>query len=115
MAGSKLTPRQRMINMMYLVLTALLALNVSKEIINAFVTVNDSLEVSNKNTTDKNKSSYDAFEFAMKNNPNKTKPFYDKAMAAKKLSDQVSAYIDSLKKALVVKADGIDLAKGEKV
>jgi len=100
---------------MYLVLTALLALNVSKEIINAFVTVNDSLEVSNKNTTDKNKSSYDAFEFAMKNNPNKTKPFYDKAMAAKKLSDQVSAYIDSLKKALVVKADGIDLAKGEKV
>ena len=48
MAGGNLSPRQKMIGLMYLVLTALLALNVSKEIINAFVTVNDSLEVSNR-------------------------------------------------------------------
>ncbi len=41
MAGFKETPRQKMIGMMYLVLTALLALNVSKDIINAFVTVNE--------------------------------------------------------------------------
>ncbi|MEP7169407.1 MAG: gliding motility protein GldM, partial [Bacteroidota bacterium] len=103
MAGSKLTPRQKMINMMYLVLTALLALNVSKEIINAFVTVNDSLEVSNRNTTDKNKLTYEAFDFAMKNDPVKTKPFFDKAMATKKLSEQMTGYIDSLKKALQIK------------
>jgi gliding motility-associated protein GldM len=44
MAGGKETPRQKMIGMMYLVLTALLALNVSKEIIQAFVTLNDKLE-----------------------------------------------------------------------
>jgi gliding motility-associated protein GldM len=104
-----------MINMMYLVLTALLALNVSKEIINAFVTVNDSLEVSNKNTTDKNKLTYEAFDFAMKNDPVKTKPFYDKAIATKKMSDQMTSYIDSLKKALVIKTDGIKIEKGEKV
>jgi hypothetical protein len=47
MAGGKLTPRQKMINMMYLVLTALLALNVSKEILNAFKTVNNSIINSN--------------------------------------------------------------------
>jgi len=41
-------PRQKMINMMYLVLTALLALNVSSEILNAFKTVNNSLETTNK-------------------------------------------------------------------
>jgi gliding motility-associated protein GldM len=41
-------PRQKMINIMYLVLTALLALNVSSEILNAFKTVNRSLESSNK-------------------------------------------------------------------
>ena len=41
-------PRQKMINIMYLVLTALLALNVSSEILNAFKTVNRSLENSNK-------------------------------------------------------------------
>jgi gliding motility-associated protein GldM len=41
-------PRQKMINMMYLVLTALLALNVSSEILNAFKTVNSSLEQTNR-------------------------------------------------------------------
>ena len=46
MGGGKETPRQKMIGMMYLVLTALLALNVSKEIIRAFVTINDKLESS---------------------------------------------------------------------
>jgi hypothetical protein len=40
-------PRQKMINMMYLVLTALLALNVSSEILNAFKTVNNSINASN--------------------------------------------------------------------
>jgi len=39
MAGGKETPRQKMIGMMYLVLTALLAMNVSKEVVNAFVTI----------------------------------------------------------------------------
>src|SRR5689334_15164439 len=44
-------PRQKMINIMYLVLTALLALNVSSEILNAFKTVNNSLITSNSATT----------------------------------------------------------------
>lgn len=44
MAGGKETPRQKMIGMMYLVLTALLALNVSKEIVAAFITINDKLD-----------------------------------------------------------------------
>lgn len=48
MAGGKLSPRQKMINMMYLVLTALLALNVSKEIIKAFNLIENSLDNSTK-------------------------------------------------------------------
>ncbi|MDC1360727.1 gliding motility protein GldM, partial [Flavobacteriales bacterium] len=43
MAGGKETPRQKMIGMMYLVLTALLALNISKEVLNGFVKVENSL------------------------------------------------------------------------
>ena len=43
------TPRQRMISMMYLVLTALLALNVSKEILDSFLVVNEGLIVTNEN------------------------------------------------------------------
>ena len=49
MAGYKETPRQKMIGMMYLVLTALLALNVSKEIMDAFLVVNESMETTNEN------------------------------------------------------------------
>ena len=54
-------PRQKMINMMYLVLTALLALNVSAEILNAFKTVNNSITTSNDVVTEKNNLTYSGF------------------------------------------------------
>ena len=47
MAGGKETPRQKMIGMMYLVLTALLALNVSKQILDAFVAIEENTQKSN--------------------------------------------------------------------
>jgi hypothetical protein len=59
-------PRQKMINMMYLVLTALLALNVSSEILNAFVTVNGSIVKSNTLISDKNKLTYESFAEKLK-------------------------------------------------
>jgi hypothetical protein len=65
MAGNKETPRQRMIGMMYLVLTALLALNVSKEIVNAFIRLNDKIEDSNTILQSKVNQDYQKFEFAM--------------------------------------------------
>ena len=46
MAGGKETPRQKMIGLMYLVLTAMLALNVSKQILQGYLSVNESLEKS---------------------------------------------------------------------
>jgi len=49
MAGGKETPRQKMVGMMYLVLTALLALNVSKSILDAFVAIEENIQVSNEN------------------------------------------------------------------
>src|SRR5688572_28710249 len=49
MAGGKETPRQKMIGMMYLVLTALLALNVSKAILDAFVAIEENIQVANQN------------------------------------------------------------------
>ena len=50
MGGGKETPRQKMVGLMYLVLVAVLAMNVSKEIINAFVTLNNKLESSIEQT-----------------------------------------------------------------
>ena len=49
MGGGKETPRQKMVGMMYLVLTALLALNVSKSILDAFVAIEENIQVSNEN------------------------------------------------------------------
>ena len=54
MAGGKETPRQRMIGMMYLVLTALLALQVSNQILQKFVLLNEGMERTSKNYSGKN-------------------------------------------------------------
>ena len=68
MASGKQTPRQAMINMMYLVLTALLALNVSKEILDSFVTVNNGLENTKSSLNDKMTQQYASFQaFASEN------------------------------------------------
>lgn len=108
MAGVKETPRQKMIGMMYLVLTALLALNVSKEILNAFIIVNTGLEKTNANFTNKNEVTYNAFEKALANDERKVRPYKDKADAVKKLAKEMNDYIENLKKELMRHVDGND-------
>jgi gliding motility-associated protein GldM len=105
MAGGKETPRQKMIGMMYLVLTAMLALNVSRQVLNAFAVVNGGLKITNKNYDDKNQTNYDIFAKAMKDDPEKTRKFYNNAMQAKKLSAALCQHIDSVKTLLISKTD----------
>ena len=62
MAGLPRDPRQKMINVMYLVLTAILALNVSNEVINAFKVVDKSLITSNNNISASNSTLYKSLE-----------------------------------------------------
>ena len=97
-----------MIGMMYLVLTALLALNVSKEIINAFVTINDSLEVTVKNLSGKNAQAYSAFEKQMQNDKAKTEPFYKKAQVVKKECESLDKYVADLKVELIRVTDKME-------
>jgi len=108
MAGGKETPRQKMIGMMYLVLTALLALNVSDQVLNAFKLVNDGLEKTTTNFSQKNEITYSAFESAMKNNAGKTKPYYDKALLAKKYCEELNKHLAGLKKELIEMGGGIE-------
>lgn len=110
MAGNKLSPRQKMIGMMYLVLTALLALNVSKEIINAFVTIDDALNTTVSNLAGKNAQAYNSFEKEMQSDPVKTKPYYDKAQSVKKLCDDMTKYLGTIKDTLLRTTDGVDAA-----
>lgn len=95
-------PRQKMINMMYLVLTAMLALNVSAEIINAFKTVNSSLEKSNGTLSSATTEIYDAFVASLEDPKTREKAaiWKPKADQVKELSSNLSSYIDGLKEKL---------------
>jgi len=101
-------PRQKMINIMYLVLTALLALNVSSEILNAFKVVDKSLVTSNENITTANNTLYESLKEKVndpKGNQEKARFWDDNALKGKKYSDDLVAYIDGVKKQLKEAAD----------
>ncbi len=106
MAHGKETPRQKMIGMMYLVLTALLALNVAAEVLNAFSLIDNSLRKSTNNIVNKNKDMYSDFAIAMEENPIKTKPWKEKADKVKIQADALVEYIQSLKVKIVQTAEG---------
>ena len=116
MAGnhpSELSPRQRMINMMYLVLTALLALNVSKEVLDSFFEVNKGIERTTTNFFSKNAETYSAFDNASDNNPEKYKEVRDKAYEIKQMSDELVMLIQNMKYDLVSKTDKGEVYLGE--
>ncbi|HEX5152455.1 MAG TPA: gliding motility protein GldM, partial [Parafilimonas sp.] len=84
-------PRQKMINLMYLVLTALLALNVSAEILNAFKTVNNSLTAASSTLDKKNSNIFKSFDALLNDNSTKARAevWYPKAKQSKDLADQL--------------------------
>jgi len=99
-----------MINLMYLVLTAMLALNVSSEILHAFKTINRSIENSNGLINHKNDQTYMSFE-ANLNIPAsraRVQPYYEKAQLVKQKSAEMFAYFDTWKNRIVEKAGGRD-------
>lgn len=109
-------PRQKMINIMYLVLTALLALNVSAEILNAFKTVDRSLMTATGIAEQKNVDIFKSFAKKIEDPKTKEKAeiWLPKAEQAKKLADDLSAYIDALKTELKKEA-GSRLVEGKEV
>ena len=102
------SPRQKMINLMYVVLMAMLALNVSNEVLNGFSIVEESLNRTTGNSIKENLAIYEDFETQMKANPNKTKEWYDKALQVKQMSDSLYNLAADLKLAIVQEADGKD-------
>ena len=95
-----------MINLMYVVLMAMLALNVSTEVLNGFSIVEESLNRTTANATKENRVIYDNFEAQMKSNPAKVKVWFDKAQEVKRMSDSLYNFADELKHAIVCEADG---------
>ncbi len=104
MGGGKETPRQKMIGMMYLVLTALLAMNVSKQILHGYIVVNESMEESKRSLTENNKRITESFANTINGNI-AAKPYFDKAKEAQALLEEAGKYIDQVKFNVIAKTE----------
>ncbi len=91
------TPRQKMINLMYIVLMAMLALNVSSDVLRGFTLVDDSLVRTTINASEQNVALYDALAQSMTVNPEKVGPWYEKALRIKEKSDSLYMFVGDLK------------------
>ena len=99
-------PRQKMINLMYLVLTAMLALNVSAEIINAFKVVDNSLTTTNTVVDRSTGTIMESFKIKLEAAESKEKAaiWMPKAESATRLTKEIYDYIDGLKTKIKVGA-----------
>ncbi|MDR1340582.1 MAG: gliding motility protein GldM [Prevotellaceae bacterium] len=97
MAGGKQTPRQKMINMMYLVLTAMLALNVSAEVVDAFAKIERGLDQTITITGIKNDNTINVFEDAVAELGQKAVEWRDKAKITREKTKEINDYIQGLK------------------
>ncbi len=103
-----LSPRQKMINLMYVVLMALLALNVSTEVLDGFSVVEDSLRRTARTASDENRALYDAFAAQQARNPQKVQQWFGQALQLRQFSDSLYGMAERLKVAIVREADGAD-------
>ena len=106
--NQRLSPRQKMINLMYIVLTAILALNVSSDVLDGFTQVEEGLNRSNSNVARRNDAIYGRLVEFAEQNPEKGATWLDKATQVRKHTDELYALVDSLKLAIIHKADGAD-------
>ncbi len=99
------TPRQRMIGMMYLVLTAMLALNVSTDILNGFRIVDDSLQNTFKVNNERVDEMYQKFQRAYQDNSQKYEFSYKQAKFVKEQADIAISVLDSVKREIAIRSD----------
>lgn len=105
MAGGNLSPRQKMINLMYLIFIAMLALNMSKEVLSAFGLMNEKLTESNEAASDRNTSFMANLEQKATDQPEKYVPLKSKAQEIDALADTFDNYLEDLKSKMVAKLD----------
>ena len=104
--SNRLSPRQKMINLMYIVLTAMLALNVSSDVLDGFTQVHEGLKRSNSNVEQRNSAILEQLQAFADQNPDKGATWLARAREVRDNTNRLYDKIDSLKKAIVQKADG---------
>ncbi len=98
MAGGKQSPRQKMVNLMYLVFICMLALNMSKEVLAAFGLMNVKMEQANAKTTENNLAFLGSLETKASENAEKYAKDYENAKKVQKMSQEYFDYLEGLKK-----------------
>ena len=111
MSGAKETPRQKMIGMMYLVYTALLAMNVSKDILDAFDTVNTGVQETNITLMQQISQRYTTFEEQYTLDMEKVGPYWEEAQQLRDKSTEMINYLEAMKWDMVSKIEEMDYAK----
>ena len=113
MAHGKETPRQKMIGMMYLVLTALLALNVSTSVLDAFSIIDEGLNKTAKTIQDKSEEIYKDFDKQFAINEAKVSNWRNMALEVKEEADKLYKHIQDLKIEVVIGANDEGAIEGE--
>ena len=108
-ANNPNSPRQKMINLMYLVFIAMMALNVSSEVLDGFELVEGSLRTSIDNTSTRNEIVTEELEAYYQTNPEKVREWYEKGNKVKQASDSLYNYVQDLKVRIAQIADGKDV------
>jgi gliding motility-associated protein GldM len=103
MASGKQSPRQKMINLMYLVFIAMLALNMSKEVLTAFGLMNEKLTESNVQTSNRNEAFMAGLDEKVAEQPKKYAPLKAKAVKVDSLSNLLTTHLEDLKSELLIK------------
>lgn len=105
MAGGKLSARQKMINLMYLVFIAMLALNMSKEVLSAFGLMNEKLTESNQAATERNEAFMQGLAEKVSEQPAKYQPLKAQADQISTLANNFNSYLEELKGKMTATVD----------
>lgn len=105
-SNRRTSTRQKMINLMYLVFIAMLALRISTEVLDGFDLINDNIQSTIKNTTSRNDQLYTELNDSYRHNPEKSKDAYTLAQVVKFRSDSLYNYMQELKWEVAVRTDG---------
>ena len=103
---ARMSPRQRMINLMYIVLTAMLALNVSSDVLNGFSQVQTGLQRTSQNMTEKNRAQFRYLEDLYREQPDVVEPWYKQGLQVRQQTDSLYNDIEQLKILIAKQADG---------
>lgn len=103
---ARMSPRQRMINLMYIVLTAMLALNVSSDVLNGFSLVHEGIHRTNLNMSARNEVQFRYLETLYAENPEQSAPFFNKGKGVRMKAEQLYSEIENLKMLIAEAADG---------